>query len=295
MDTDEAKVAQILRNLISNALKFTEEGEVRVSAVHHPDQGTVEFQVADTGVGIEPEHRERIFQEFSQLENPMQRRHKGTGLGLPLSRRLAELLGGELWVTGGAGGGSIFSALIPAVVESGRDREREDLAATEAKQSDAPRASAPRRPRAPLGRAGSVLVVDDEDASQYVIGRVLAGTAFRILRAVDGAEGLRIAAAERPRAILLDLRMPGMSGEEVLDRLEGDPGMRGVPVLIVSSRVLSDVERGRLAPRVAAIVAKNDLASEAGRRQILDVLDRLAPSADMEEVRDGESVDHSQR
>lgn len=112
LETDEGKVGQILRNLISNALKFTESGGVRVSAeLQAPD--VVAFRVADTGVGIAEEDRERIFQEFQQIENPLQRRTHGTGLGLPLSRKLAEFLGGKLSVESCVGQGSVFTALIP--------------------------------------------------------------------------------------------------------------------------------------------------------------------------------------
>ncbi len=91
--TDEAKVSQILRNFISNAPKFTERGEVRVSARLEPGGASVLFSVADTGIGIAPEDQATLFQEFAQIENPLQRKVKGTGLGLPLSKKLAELLG----------------------------------------------------------------------------------------------------------------------------------------------------------------------------------------------------------
>src|SRR5262250_898781 len=111
--TDEGKVSQILRNFISNALKYTERGEVRVRAVHHAAADTVSFEVADTGIGIAAEEQERIFEEFVQVENPLQQRIKGTGLGLPLSRRLAELLGGRVTVRSAIGMGSVFTAVIP--------------------------------------------------------------------------------------------------------------------------------------------------------------------------------------
>ena len=111
--TDEAKVAQILRNLISNALKFTEAGEVRISAARGAAEGTVVFSVADTGIGIAPEDRERIFRDFAQVESHLQRRARGSGLGLPLSRKLAVLLGGDLGVESTPGAGSVFSLVVP--------------------------------------------------------------------------------------------------------------------------------------------------------------------------------------
>ena len=114
LHTDESKVAQILRNFISNALKFTERGEVRVSAREGSDD-TVVFTVTDTGIGISSEHVDRVFEEFAQIENPMQRRVKGTGLGLPLSRRLARLLGGDIVLESVVGRGSSFSLTLPFV------------------------------------------------------------------------------------------------------------------------------------------------------------------------------------
>ncbi|CAN5407295.1 ATP-binding protein [soil metagenome] len=111
--SDEGKISQILRNFISNALKFTERGEVRVKAMLNPAQNTVVFSVSDTGVGIAMADQERIFEEFTQIEHPIQGRVKGTGLGLPLCRRLATLLGGHVDVESAVGVGSTFTATIP--------------------------------------------------------------------------------------------------------------------------------------------------------------------------------------
>lgn len=113
LHTDEAKLAQILRNFIANALKFTQVGAVTVTAVAVPEQGAVRFCVSDTGLGIAPEHLNLIFEEFSQLENRLQPRSKGTGLGLPLCRKLATLLGGEVGVHSVLGQGSTFWAVVP--------------------------------------------------------------------------------------------------------------------------------------------------------------------------------------
>jgi signal transduction histidine kinase len=110
--TDDRKVSQILRNFISNALKFTPKGEVRVEA-RCIDAGTIEFSVTDTGIGIEPEYLPGLFNDFVQVASPLQRRFRGTGLGLSLSRRLAELLGGRVAVRSERGKGSVFSVFIP--------------------------------------------------------------------------------------------------------------------------------------------------------------------------------------
>ena len=110
--TDDKKLSQILRNFISNALKFTQKGEVRVSSQYRAP-GWVTFSVADTGIGIAKEHQGALFQDFVQVDSPIQRRFRGTGLGLALSKRLAELLGGNVVVQSELGRGSTFSAIIP--------------------------------------------------------------------------------------------------------------------------------------------------------------------------------------
>lgn len=113
ISTDESKLSRVLHNFLSNALKFTERGEVRVKAEPGPDESVI-FSVADTGIGIEPGHLESIFEEFSQVEGPLQRLAKGSGLGLPLVRKLAHLLGGQIDVQSRPGLGSTFSLTIPA-------------------------------------------------------------------------------------------------------------------------------------------------------------------------------------
>ena len=113
MVTDEAKVTQILRNLISNALKFTERGEIRVRADALDGGQRVRLSVADTGIGVAPEKQQWIFEDFAQIDGVVQRKVKGTGLGLPLSRKLARLLGGEVYVESGPGAGSVFSVVLP--------------------------------------------------------------------------------------------------------------------------------------------------------------------------------------
>ncbi|MEQ1508273.1 MAG: ATP-binding protein, partial [Myxococcota bacterium] len=109
--TDHKKLSHILRNFVSNALKFTPAGEVRVAAERVGDE--VEFSVTDTGIGIAPEHHGALFQDFVQIDSPIQRRFRGTGLGLALSRRYAELLGGRVAVRSALGEGSTFSVVVP--------------------------------------------------------------------------------------------------------------------------------------------------------------------------------------
>ena len=111
--SDEGTIQQILRNFISNALKFTEHGSVLVFATFDQEADTISFGVADTGIGIGPDNLQLIFEEFSQIEHPLQRRSKGTGLGLPLCRKLAGLLGGRVDVASTVGVGSTFTLTLP--------------------------------------------------------------------------------------------------------------------------------------------------------------------------------------
>ena len=119
LHTDDQRLAQILRNLLSNAIKFTERGEIRVVASDEGDE-MLRFSVSDTGIGIAAEDRERIFGQYVQIEGPVQRRVRGTGLGLPLSRKLATLLGGRIELESVLGRGSTFAVIVPRhCVESG--------------------------------------------------------------------------------------------------------------------------------------------------------------------------------
>ena len=191
MQTDESKVSQILRNFISNALKFTERGEVRVEAVREAD--SIVFCVRDTGIGIALEDQELIFDEFTQVQNPLQRRVKGTGLGLPLCRKLANLLGGEVWVASEPGQGSAFYARIPILY--------------------AGIASAPeRRPAPPVARVPDspwVLVVEDDEPTRALYESYLRGSPFAVVAVPTVVEGREMLALGRPVAIILDILLPG--------------------------------------------------------------------------------------
>ena len=159
--TDENKVAQILRNLISNALKYTESGEVRVTAIQTGN--TVTFSVADTGIGIAPEDLERIFEDFVQLASPIQKRIKGTGLGLPLSRQLAQLLGGNISVSSTLGRGSTFFVTLPIIYPNGQPES------VEFPQSDPKRLP--------------VLVVEDNPETIFTYGKYFEKSRYQMISA----------------------------------------------------------------------------------------------------------------
>jgi signal transduction histidine kinase len=258
--TDEAKLAQILRNLISNALKFTERGEVRVSAAYDAARSRVTFTVRDTGIGIAPENQDHVFQEFSQIANPLQARTKGTGLGLPLSKRLTELLGGTITLQSRVGVGSTFAVDLPLVYAPPEAAVPDALPSATPwpgsgrAAADTPDSASPPRPR--------LLVIDDEPTSRYVLRQACGdGGRFAVIEAGDGAEGLRRAREDGPVLIFLDLRMPGLNGFDVLRELVADPATRGIKVVIVTSSVLDAADRERLAP-AAAVLSKDEVSRE---------------------------------
>ena len=168
LHTDEGKVSQILRNFISNALKFTERGEVRVSAAPGSEE-TVVFAVADTGIGIAREDHDAIFQEFTQVDNARQKRIKGTGLGLPLSRKLAELLGGRVTMRSEVGSGSTFSLTIPCVYHG----------PTEASYNPVVNAKLDPRGQSVRDDRPKVLIIDDDEVSRYLLRGMLADMPLR--------------------------------------------------------------------------------------------------------------------
>lgn len=373
LHSDEGKVSQILRNFISNALKFTARGEVRVAAAPGPDQ-TITFTVTDTGLGIAPQDQARIFEEYAQVEGPHQQGIKGTGLGLPLSKRLAQLLGGFVALQSAPGRGSTFSLTIPCtyrgpaevvalpeisrevdprrtpvlVVEDSYetifvyekflkgspfqvlparnlDEARQMLRRTrpaaivldimvsseyvwsflaELKASEETRdipvlvvTIVDNEPKAlalgaadfcikpverkwlldhlkvlPRQEGGKILIVDDDEIARYLLKGFLAGTAYKVIEASDGEEGLRRAREEQPMAIFLDLVMPELDGFATLERLKADPATREIPVIVHSSKVLTETDYARLGNKPVAILSKQIASRDEALSNILEAL-----------------------
>lgn len=263
--TDENKVSQVLRNLVGNALKFTERGHVEVRA-RRGAGGHVVFEVEDTGSGIAPEHRELVFREFAQIDS-VQPRMRGSGLGLPLSRRLAALLGGTLELVGSTLPGSTFRFELPARFEGGEPA------------AEAAPAAAPLVESVPTAGRPHILVIDDDVASRYVLRRWLDGR-YAVDEAETGQDGLR-RAAERPAAIFLDVVMPDLTGFEVLERLKAEPATRDIPVVVYTALVLGANDRERLGGAVA-ILRKSTASRVADRAAIEDALVRAGVAIPME-------------
>ncbi|MCP9972768.1 ATP-binding protein [Actinomadura madurae] len=219
--TDREMLSRILRNLVGNGLKFTAEGEVRLAA--GATSRHTEFVVTDTGVGIPPDEQERVFEEFYQAPGGTAR---GTGLGLPYARHLATALGGELLLESAEGEGTTVTLRLP-----------------------------PYRPLAELG-LGHVLIADDDDATRRLLRGLVEEAAERVSEAADGRAALAAVAADPPGLILLDLRMPGVDGVDVLAELPPEP-----PVVLVTSADVTVSDDPRLA-RAGAVLAKDRIGPE---------------------------------
>ncbi|MCY1069779.1 response regulator [Nannocystis sp. RBIL2] len=213
LETDQGKLGQILRNLIANALKFTERGVVRVSAVIIDDE--LRVVVEDTGIGIAPEDQARVFEEFVQIDGALQRAANGTGLGLPLAKKLTEALGGRIELESTPGTGSCFTVTVPlehAEIDAYRQLEQA------AKKPDPTRAP--------------VLVVEDDRSAVFVYERYLAMAGFQVLPARTTEDARKILKQVRPSAILLDVMLEREDTWNFLADVKRDPQTNDIPVLV---------------------------------------------------------------
>lgn len=310
---DPTKLRQILLNLLSNACKFTRDGVVTLSVRRAGGSGSgsgsnaIEFEVADTGIGIAPERLALLFNDYVQADRDTARRYGGSGLGLALSRRLADLMGGEIDARSEPGRGSRFTLCLPDGLRSaeagrtpGADPCGADAAeatvhvpasisadslsadsrpaspdaagAASAASATTPADSAPvsmAEPAAPR-RCGKVLVIDDDADVRELLSRHLARDGFTVVCARDGSEGLRLARSERPGVVTLDVLMPGLDGWSVLSELKADPATRDIPVIIVS--MLDDRRTG------IALGAAGYLTKPVERETLSRLLQRVCPN-----------------
>jgi signal transduction histidine kinase/CheY-like chemotaxis protein len=214
---DEGKVSQVLRNLISNALKFTERGEVRVSAARVGEGDRVRFTVQDTGIGIAADDQERIFLEFSQVDSPLQRRTRGTGLGLPLSRKLAQLLDGSLLVESEVGVGSTFTLEIPVQFSGTPSGPPE-----------------PVMPSALLTNAIPILVVEDSPEMVLLYEKFMTGSPFSVVHAATLARARQVISRRPVAAVILDIVLRGEDAWTFLAEIKNDPNTSRIPTFVVT-------------------------------------------------------------
>jgi CheY-like chemotaxis protein len=258
VDADELRLKQVVLNLLSNAVKFTPDGgSVTVRAELVADE--LHVTVADTGMGIPESDRERIFESFQQGGRGASR-EEGTGLGLTLSRRIVELFGGRMWLETEVGVGSTFGFAIPA------HRARTEAPSTAT--------SAPGATR--------IVVIEDDRPSLDLLTAYLSGAEISVVTARDGRSGLDAVRREQPSAVLLDIRMPGIDGWEVLRSLKADPRTADVPVVVVS--IVDERSRG------AALGAAGYLVKPVSRDALLGALTAIGLSVEPADPSSGGQV-----
>jgi signal transduction histidine kinase/ActR/RegA family two-component response regulator len=223
VEGDRGKVQQVLFNLLSNALKFTARGHVIVRVFPSEDRQTVYFEVTDTGEGIPEDKLHFIFDQFRQLDGSTTRRAGGTGLGLALCQRLAQLMGGAIHVRSEVGRGSSFTFSLPVTLNHEQ-------------------AAPPVARRRVTGERRVVLAIDDDEEALNLLAANLEPAGYQVVRCRDGETGLRKVREIHPFAVTLDIMMPFRDGWSVLNELKSDATTANIPVIIVS--IIDDRVRG---------------------------------------------------
>lgn len=243
METDRQRLVQILKNLLSNAFKFTERGSVRLD-VARAGQDSLAFSVTDTGIGIAPDQQKAIFDAFRQADGTISRRYGGTGLGLSISRELARLLGGAITLQSQPGSGSTFTVTVPIAYDPARVAARDEPHVAEgAVPASAPPAQS--RPIMPAKRIKDdrdalmrdrrlLLVIEDDDTFAEIVRDLSREMNFQCVVASTAQEALELARKFKPSAVVLDVGLPDQSGLTVLDRLKRDDQTRHIPIHVIS-------------------------------------------------------------
>jgi PAS domain S-box-containing protein len=257
MRADLTKLRQCLFNLLSNACKFTEKGEIMLAAERNTDPVGVDwitFRIGDTGIGMTPEQLGKLFQPFTQADASTTRKYGGTGLGLTISRRFCRMMGGDITVASTPGQGTIFTMSLPAQVG-------------ETKVSPPPAPAA----KTPTATTCTVLVIDDDRSVHDLMQRSLSKEGIRIESAYGGDEGLQLARALQPNIITLDVMMPGTDGWTVLSALKSDPITADIPVVLLT--IVDNKNLGY------ALGASEYLTKPLERERLLAVLRRIRRAA----------------
>ncbi|GAB3889071.1 response regulator [Spirosoma agri] len=255
IETDRMRLGQILKNLISNALKFTSAGAITLTVKRSPSaDNALQFVVNDTGIGIPADKQHLIFEAFQQADGSTKRKYGGTGLGLSISRELAKLLGGEITLISAVGKGSTFTITLPLVNGQGSvqpetgfvSRKPEPAPAKTEKEPEVTNKyistvipeSIPDDRNSILATDKVILIVEDDTGFAKSLLDYSRKKGYKGIVAVRGDEGIRLAGIYKPLGILLDIQLPIMSGWQVMDALKADPQTRPIPVHIMSSHKL---------------------------------------------------------
>ncbi|HSU13588.1 MAG TPA: response regulator [Longimicrobium sp.] len=241
---DQMKVRQILFNLLSNAVKFTRDGRITVNGGRERMDGSewIVVRVADTGIGLSADQLVKLFKDFTQADASTTRKFGGTGLGLALTRRFCQMMGGDVTVHSVADEGSVFTVKLPVVVTQTAPDLPADGGCPAPPGAGAVPASGWAGADGAEAAPGCVLVIDDDPVQRDLMERFLSREGFCVRTACGGEEGLRLARRMHPVAITLDVMMPGMDGWSVLTALKSDAALREIPVIMLT--MVDDPERG---------------------------------------------------
>lgn len=251
MVSDLTKVRQSLLNLLSNACKFTEKGTItlKVSKTTLQQKPGIAFEVIDTGIGMNEEQLDKLFQAFTQADASITRKYGGTGLGLTISKHFCTMLGGTITVQSEPGEGSIFTILLPECTKEHEDQQTEGTAAAvEGSHKD------------------TILVIDDDEGVRDMLARFIERAGYPSILAKSGEEGLELAQQYHPKLITLDIIMPRMDGWEVLQALKNHEDLRHTPVMILS--ISGDKNMG------FALGAQEFLTKPIDRNHFVKILDK---------------------
>ena len=236
---DERRLTQVLLNLVGNAIKFTDTGEVAIRT--STANGTFTVAVHDTGPGIAEADQGKIFEEFQQADSSITKQKGGTGLGLAIAKRIIEMHGGRLWVESELGHGSTFSFTVPVKVER------------------------------QVGHcmSGCILVVEDQMDNRQILRDLLGNAGYQLVEAENGEEALAAVAKQRPDLILMDIQLPIMDGYEATRRIKANPDFKSIPIIVVTSYALArrrgQGARGRLRRLCDQALQPTPAAGESAR------------------------------
>jgi signal transduction histidine kinase/DNA-binding response OmpR family regulator len=219
MNQDETKIRQCLTNFLSNGFKFTSNGTITldVDTFIQDEIDMIRFAVSDTGEGMSEEGLSKVFREYEQAERSTSAKHGGTGLGLPITKKLAEMMGGDVVVTSVLGEGSVFTLYVPRECPQDYDEIAEGNAIEKLEENEK-----------------VVVLIDDDVPMHDLIRRTLSKIGLTLVGATDSEKGMQIVREMKPKLLLLDVLMPGRDGWSILKECKSDPELREMPVVMVS-------------------------------------------------------------
>jgi len=284
--SDAAKLHQILTNLLGNAVKFTERGEICISAREdrHDDQDVVAISVIDSGIGMPGDALSYIFDPFRQVDGSLTRKYGGTGLGLNICKKMVNMLRGKIEVSSEQGRGSTFTITLPkdartliAKEQNWQQRVKEALSSQVRE--------VPRKVTSGAGLVKDLLIIDDDPIVIRELKILLEESNNRLRIAFDGTEGLRELRSRLPDLLLLDLHMPGMDGFALLEECSQNKDFSKLPVIVLTAGDLTEREKTAFPPNVRSVVMKGQIDREALLSNIQEVLGQAACAQPTERAR----------